>query len=79
MAKKKLANLKIIVGGLLHCDILLTRSNIVEVNTILRQKVNKLDGFYFMEQDCDWVKDDESLNMDYFIEDGIHLSHQGNK
>ena len=32
-----------------------------------------------MEQDFDWVKDDDSLNMEYFIEGGIHLSHQGNK
>ena len=81
MAKKKLANLMIIVGGLLHCDILPTRSNVGEVNTILRQKVKKLDAFYFMEQDCDWVKDDESksLNMEYFVKDGIHLNYQGNK
>ena len=79
MAKKKLANLKIIIGGLLHCDILPTRTNIVEVNMILRQKVHKLDDFFFMEQDCDWLQDDESLNMEYFIQDGIHLSHRGNE
>ena len=81
MAKKKLANLMIIVGGLLHCDILPTRSNVDEVNTILRQKLKKLDAFDFMEQDCDWVNDDESksLNMEYFVKDGIHLNYQGNK
>ena len=49
------------------------RSNIDEANTILWQKVNKLDGFYFMEQDFDWVKNDNSVKMEYFIEDGIHL------
>ena len=71
----------IIVGGLLHCDILPTKSNVDEVNTILRQKVKKLDAFCFMEQDCDWVKDDESKSLDteYFVKDGIHLNYQGNK
>ena len=64
MAKRKRAGLKVIVGGLLHSD-----QEIAEINKVLRQKIRKLKDFYYMEEDCDWLIDDDSLSMDVFYQD----------
>ena len=82
MAKAKSRNLKVIVGGLLHCDQdgLQLRSNVAEVNKTLKRKIGKLHQFYFMEEDSNWLENDEdSLNMGYYHEDHIHLNHKGNE
>ena len=74
MAKGKSRNLKVIVGGLLHCDQdgLQLRSNVAEVNKTLKRKIGKLHQFYFMEEDINWLENDEdSLNMEYYHEDRI--------
>ena len=79
MAKTRNKDLKIIVTGLLHCDLdLPMRSNVAEVNKVLRRKCHKLKDFYFMEQDVDWLKKDSSLNMQFYYEDCIHLNKHGN-
>ena len=78
MAKAKSRNLKVIVGGLLHCDQL--TSNVAEVNKILKRKIGKLHQFYFMDEDINWLENDEdSLNMEYYHVDHIHLNHKGNE
>ena len=81
MAKKQQAELKVVIGGLLHCDQdeLPTRSIVAEANKILRRKVHNLDDFYFMEEDDDWLNGDGSLNMELYYEDCIHLNHNGNE
>ena len=82
MTKAKSRDLKVIVGGLLHCDQdgLQLRSNVAEVNKILKRKIGKLHQFYFMEEDINWLENDEgSLNMEYYHEDHIHLNQKGNE
>ena len=78
MAKKKKNDMEIIIMGLLHCDLNdnKMRSNVAEVNKILRRKCHKMN-FTFTEQDADWIKED-SLNMEYYHKDRIHLNRQGN-
>ena len=80
MAKKNNNNIQIIITGLLHCDLNdhHMRSNVAEVNNVLRRKCHKMD-FTYMEQDADWMnKEDGSLDMDYYYKDHIHLNYQGN-
>ena len=74
MAKKKKNNMEIIIMGLLHCDLNdnKMRTNVAEVNKILRRKCHKMN-FTFAEQDADWIKED-SLNMEYYHKDRIHLN-----
>ena len=80
MAKKQQEQLKIIIGGLLPCDkVIATRSIINKVNKVLRQKICKLQDFYFMEEDFDWTANDDSLNMEFYYQDRIHLNHKGNE
>ena len=79
MAKKKNNNIKVIVTGLLHCDLNdhPMRTNVAEVNKILRRKCSKFN-FVYAGQDADWITEDTSLNMDYYYKDHIHLNHRGN-
>ena len=65
MAKAKSTNLKVIIGGLLHYDQdgLRLRSNVAEVNKTLKGKIGKLDNFYFMEEDFNWLKTRIHLNL----------------
>ena len=80
MAKKQQEQLKIIIGGLLPCDKeMATRSIINKVNKVLRKKICKLQDFYFKEEDFDWTNNDDSLNMEFYYQDRIHLNHKGNK
>ena len=69
MAKKKKNDMEIIIMGLLHCDVNNNkmRTNVAEVNKILRRKCHKMN-FTFAEQDADWIKED-SLNMEYYHKD----------
>ena len=67
-----------IIMGLLHCDLNdnKMRTNVAEVNKILRRKCHKMH-FTFAEQDADWIKED-SLNMESCHKDRIQLNRQGN-
>ena len=56
-----------------------TRSIINKVNKVLQQKICKLQDFYFMEEDFDWTNNDDSLNMEFYYQDRIHLNHKGNE
>ena len=56
-----------------------TRAIVRHVNKVLRQKICKLHDFYFMEEDFDWINDDDSLNMEVYYQDRIHLNHNGNE
>ena len=69
MAKTKYPDVKVIVGGLLHCNQdVQSRFSVAEVNKVLRQKIHKLkEDLYYMEEDCDWINDDDSLNMDFLL------------
>ena len=79
MAKKQQEQLKIVIGGLLPCDKeMATRSIINKVNKVLRQKICKLQDFYFMEG-FDWTNNDDLLNMELYYQDRIHLNHKGNE
>ena len=80
MAKKQQEQLKIVIGGLLPCDKdVETRAIVQHVNKVLRQKICKLHDFYFMEEDFDRINDDDSLNMEVYYQDRIHLNHNGNE
>ena len=80
MAKKQQEQFKIVIGGLLPCDKdVETRAIVRHVNKVLRQKICKLHDFYFMEEDFDWINDDDSLNMEVYYQDRIHLNHNGNE
>ena len=77
MAKQANTNIQIIIGGLLHCDKELpTRSIVVEVNKILRQKIRSLKDFFYMEEDCDWIDGDGSLDMNFYHTDHLHLNNR---
>ena len=72
MAKKNNSMVKILI--LLHCDLnnYKMRSNVAEVNNILRRTCHKMN-FTFAEEDADWLQDSE-LNMEYYHKDWIHLN-----
>ena len=80
MAKKQQEQLKIVIGGLFPCDKeMATRSIINKVHKVLRQKICKHQDFYFMEEDFDWTNNDDSLNMEFYYLDRIHLNHKDNE
>ena len=80
MAKEQQEQSKIVIGGLLpYGKEMATRSIINKVNKVLRQKICKLQDFYFMEEDFDWTNNDDSLNMEFYYQDRIHLNHKGNE
>ena len=78
MARKNNSMVKILIMGLLHCDLnnYKMRSNVAEVNNILRRKCHKMN-FTFAKEDADWLQDSE-LNMEYYHKDRIHLNKEGN-
>ena len=78
MARKNNTMVKILIMGLLHCDLNNNkmRSNVAEVNNILRRKCHKMN-FTFAEEDADWLQDSE-LNMEYYHNDRFHLDKEGN-
>ena len=78
MARKNNSMVKILIMGLLHCDLnnYKIRSNVAEINNILRRKYHKMN-FTFAEEDADWLQDSE-LNMEYYHKDRIHLNKEGN-
>ena len=78
MARKNNSMVKILIMGLLHCDLnnYKMRSNVAEVNNILRRKCHEMN-FTFAEEDTDWLQDSE-LNMEYYHKDRIHLNNEGN-
>ena len=79
-AKVGRKNMEVIVAGLLHCDLdgLPMRSNVAEVNKVLRRMCAKMK-FHFLEQDEDWLNKDGTLNGQFYRQDSIHLSRQGNE
>ena len=60
MAKKQLPQLRVIIGGVLHCDMegVSQRAKVAKINSMLKLKARKMDGFYFMDEDFDWVDGD---------------------
>ena len=54
------------------------RGNVKITNRLLEEKSGK-HGLYLLKHDKSWVNVDQSLNMDLFYEDGLHLIKEGNE
>ena len=54
------------------------RGDINITNKLLEEKSGKHD-LYFLKHNKSWLNVDQSLNMDLFYEDGLHLIKEGNE
>ena len=73
-------NIEIIVSSLLPRDIHWStrRVKINETNDYLRPYCKKSEKMSFMRQDPDWTLPDNSLNMELYYKDHLHLIENGN-
>ena len=79
-AKKQCPNATVVLIPLLPCSKkdLIRRGNINITDGLLEEKSSK-HGLYFLKYNKSWLNVDQSLNMDLFYEDGLHLIKEGNK
>ena len=73
-------DIEIIVNGLLPRDIHWStrRVKINEINDYLRPYCKKSEKMSVMRQDPDWTLPDNSLNMELYYKDHLHLIENGN-
>ena len=73
-------NIEITVSGLLPRDIHWStrRVKISETNDYLRHYCKKSKKMTFMREDQDWTFPDNSLNMELYYKDHLHLIENGN-
>ena len=73
-------NIEVIVSGLLPRDIHWStrRVKINETNDYLKDYCERSKKMTFMRQDPDWTLPDNSLNMELYYKDHLHLIENGN-
>ena len=78
-AKKQCHNATIVLIPLLSCSKkdLIRRRNIDITNRLLEEESGK-HGLYLLKHSKSWLNADQSLNMNLFYEDGLHLIKEGN-
>ena len=74
------SNIETIVSGLLPRDIHWStqKAKITETDDYLRDYCKKFKKMTFMCQDPDWTLPDNSLNMELYYKDHLHLIENGN-
>ena len=77
---KKYLNTIVIFFPLLHRGKkhLIRRGNVNIINRPLEEKFGKYN-FYLLKYNKSWLNVDESVNMDLFYEDGLHLIKEANE
>ena len=73
-------NIEVIVSGLLQRYIHWStrRAKINKTNHYLKDYCERLKTMTFMHQDLDWTLPDNSLNMELYYKDLLHLIENGN-
>ena len=73
-------NIEVIVSGLLQRYIHWStrRAKINKTNHCLKDYCERLKTMTFMRQDLDWTLPDNSLNMELYYKDLLHLIENGN-
>ena len=73
-------NIEVIVSGLLPRDIHWStrRVKINKTNDYLKDYCERSKKMTFMRQDPDWTFPDNSLNMELYYKDHLHLIENGN-
>ena len=73
-------NIEVIVSGLLQRYIHWStrRAKINKTNHYLKDYCERLKTMTFMRQDLDWTLPDNSLNMELYYKDLLHLIENGN-
>ena len=79
-SKKKAADVKITLTGLLPRDLNESkqRNKILKVNSYLKKSCKGETNIIYLEQDCNWVHKDQSLDTSLYFKDYLHLLKSGN-